>query len=257
MIPVAQAAYTHIYCRLQLAPSSLSRIRQPRTRWKSACRYHVMTSCSSDHGATESRRKPTIVGLTGSIGMGKSTVASMFRDLGVPVADADAAVHALYAKGGAAVGPVGALFPSAIVDGQVSRPALGALVLADTAALKRLESIVHPLVRDERKAFVERERERGTPLVVLDIPLLFETGCEGEVDLIAVVSASAEKQRERVLARPGMTLEKFESILAKQLPDAHKRRRAGAVIDTSVSLDDTRAQVAALVAKLQGVVAAS
>lgn len=191
-----------------------------------------------------------LLGLTGSIGMGKSTVARFFRDEGVPVYDADAAVHALYADGGAAVGPVGAAFPSAIADGAVDRERLSRLVLNDADALKRLESIVHPLVGAAQMQFLEDARRAGAPVVVLDIPLLFEKGGEKRVDVVAVVSAPADVQRARVLARPGMTVEKFEAILAKQTPDPDKRARADFVIETGGSFDDTRAQVRAVLKAL-------
>ncbi len=192
-----------------------------------------------------------ILGLTGSIGMGKSTVAAMFRDLGVPVFDADAAVHALYQQGGAAVAPVAAAFPGAIVDGAVDRQKLGAAVFGQPEAIKRLEAIVHPLVSAVRNDFLAAARARGDALLVFDIPLLFETGGEARCDATAVVSAPAAAQRARVLARPGMTEDKFAAILAKQMPDADKRARATYVIPTGGSLDETRAAVAALVARFR------
>lgn len=191
-----------------------------------------------------------ILGLTGSIGMGKSTTAAMFAAQGVPVNDADAVVHDLYR--GKAVPLVGAAFPDAIVDGVVDRNRLSAAVLGDPAALKRLESIVHPLVREEEVAFLARHRAAGTPLVALDIPLLFEVGAEGRVDKIAVVTAPAEQQRARVLARPGMSEEKFEAILAKQVPDAEKRARADFVIDTGHGLEPARQAVANIIGELTG-----
>lgn len=173
-----------------------------------------------------------IIGLTGSIGMGKSTTARMFRDSGVAVYDADAAVHALYRRGGAGVAPVEAAFPQAVVDGVVDRAKLSALVLPDPAALARLEGIVHPLLRAERAAFVHAERARRAGLCVLDIPLLFETGGENDVDAIVVVSADPATQRRRVLDRGTMSEAQFEAIVAKQTPDAEKRRRAHWLIDT-------------------------
>lgn len=191
-----------------------------------------------------------ILGLTGSIGMGKSTTAAMFAAQGVPVNDADAVVHELYR--GKAVPLVAAAFPDAIVDGVVDRNRLSAAVLGNPAALKRLESIVHPLVREAELAFLARHRAAGTPLVVLDIPLLFEVGAEGRVDRIAVVTAPPEQQRARVLARPGMTDEKFEAILAKQVPDAEKRARADYVIDTGQGLDQARQAVARIIGELTG-----
>lgn len=192
-----------------------------------------------------------LLGLTGSIGMGKSTVAQMFRDEGAPVYDADAAVHALYAAGGAAVGPVGEAFPAAIVDEAVDRDRLSKLVLKDAEALKRLEHIVHPLVGAAQMQFLDDARRAGAAVVVLDIPLLYEKGGAARVDVVAVVSAPAEAQRARVLARPGMSVEKFEAILAKQVPDAEKRARADFVIETGGSFEETRAQVRAVLKALQ------
>lgn len=182
-----------------------------------------------------------VLGLTGSIGMGKSTTLGFFRAAGVPVHDADAAVHRLYA--GAAVAPVDAAFPGTSVDGVIDRTRLAARVLGDPAALRQLEAIVHPLVRAEERAFLAAARKTAAPLVVLDIPLLFETGAENRVDVVVVVSAPAEAQRARVLGRPGMTEEKFASILAKQVPDAEKRRRAHFLVDTSRGFDSARAQI--------------
>lgn len=189
-----------------------------------------------------------VVGLTGSIGMGKSTTAAMFRDAGVPVHDSDETVHRLYR--GAAVEPVGAAFPGVVRDGEIDRQALAAQVLGDRARLSLLESIVHPLVRAESDRFLATHRAAGTPMVVLDIPLLFETHAERRVDRIVVVSAPAEVQSKRVLARPGMTEEKFAAILAKQVPDAEKRLRADYVIDTGRGLDAARAQVADVIAAI-------
>ncbi|GBF98057.1 hypothetical protein Rsub_10285 [Raphidocelis subcapitata] len=191
---------------------------------------------------------PYVLGLTGSIGMGKSTVSAMLRARGVPVVDADAIVHALYAPGGAAVAPVGAAFPSAVAAGAVDRAALSAAVVGRPEAMAALEGIVHPLVEAERVAAMREAAERGAALVVLDIPLLFETGGEGACDGVAVVSAPAGVQRARVLARPGMTPEKFEAILGRQVPDAEKRARADFVIDTGCSLRETEAAVDALLA---------
>ena len=182
--------------------------------------------------------------------MGKSTVADMFRDLGVPVHDADASVHRLYAKGGAAVGPVGAAFPGAVRDGAIDRAALSPLVVGQPDAMKRLERIVHPLVRAEEKRFLADNA--SAPLVVLDIPLLFETGADARVDRTVVVSAPESVRRARVLLRPGMTADKLDAIIAKQVPDEAKRSRAHHIIDTGVTLDETRGQVAALVDELLG-----
>ena len=184
-----------------------------------------------------------IVGLTGSIGMGKSTTARLFWELGVPVYDADAAVHEIYAQGGAAVELVGDAFPGVVVDGAIDRARLGAQVLGAPEALKTLEGIVHPLLGQHRRRFFEQAEENGADLVVLDVPLLFETGGDRGLDAVIVVSAPEHVQRERVLARPGMTLEKLEAILARQLPDKEKRARADIVIDTSQGLEDARRQV--------------
>lgn len=191
-----------------------------------------------------------VLGLTGSIGMGKSTTAKMFAAEGVPMHDSDEAVHRLYA--GPAVPLIEAAFPGTIVDGVVDRTRLAAQVLGKPEALKRLEGIVHPLVRADTDAFVARHREAGTPVVVLDIPLLFETGGRGRVDKVVVVSAPAEVQRERVLSRPGMTAEKFEAILARQVPDAEKRRLADYVVDTGHGMEPARAAVRAIVHELRG-----
>ena len=192
--------------------------------------------------------KPFILGLTGSIGMGKSAVAAMFTDLGVPVFDADAAVHELQGAGGALLPAIEAAFPGSTNAQGVKRAELGARVFGQPEELRKLEAIVHPAVHAMRQAFlVEHD---GAPLVVFDIPLLYERGGADRVDAVSVVSAPADVQRQRVLARPGMTPEKFAQILALQVPDAEKRARADFVIDTSVTLDQTRAQVVALVARL-------
>lgn len=191
-----------------------------------------------------------VLGLTGSIGMGKSATAKMFAETGVPVHDSDETVHRLYA--GAAAPLVEAAFPGTVVADVVDRSLLAARVLGDAAALKKLEAIIHPLVRADADAFVARHRAADAPLVVLDIPLLFETAGRDRVDKVAVVSAPAEVQRARVLGRPGMTAAKFEQILARQVSDAEKRRQADFVIDTSHSFDETRAAVAAIVAALTG-----
>jgi dephospho-CoA kinase len=186
-----------------------------------------------------------VLGLTGSIGMGKSTTAKMFAEARVPVHDSDETVHRLYA--GKAAPLIEAAFPGVVVNGAVDRAKLAARVLGDPAALKKLEEIVHPLVRADADAFLARHRAEGALLVVLDIPLLFETGGRGRVDKVVVVSAAPEIQRERVLARPGMTAEKFESILARQMPDAEKRRLADFVVDTGQGFDAARAEVAKIV----------
>ena len=192
--------------------------------------------------------RPLIVGLTGSIGMGKSTVAAMFADEGVPVFDADAEVHRLQGKDGALLPAIEAAFPGSTGQEGVKRAELGAMVFDDPAALARLEAIVHPAVAEARAAFLARHGD--APLVVFDIPLLFEKGGHEAVDRIVVVSAPAEVQRERVLARPGMTAEKFAHILGLQVPDAEKRARADHIIDTGTTLDATRAAVAQLVREL-------
>jgi len=192
--------------------------------------------------------RPFILGLTGSIGMGKSTVAEMFRELGVPVFDADEAVHHLQGPGGKLLPAIEELFPGTTGPAGVDRAKLGEAVFRDPPAMMRLEAIVHPVVAAERQAFlIEHAGER---LVVFDIPLLYEKQLAGSVDAVAVVSADAETQRRRVLARPGMTPEKFAGILALQMPDAEKRERADHLIDTGVSLDETRAAVAELVRNL-------
>jgi dephospho-CoA kinase len=192
-----------------------------------------------------------VIGLTGSIGMGKSTTAAMFREAGVPVYDADAAVHDLYDEGGAAVGPVGEAFPGVVRDGKVDREALRQAVLGKPEALKRLNAIVHPLVGRDRVAFFRDAEAAGADMVVLDVPLLFETGGHANVDAIVVASAPADLQRERVLARPGMTPERLDAILDQQLADAEKRARAHFVVDTANGLAPARAQVAAIIAALR------
>ncbi len=194
--------------------------------------------------------KPFVLGLTGSIGMGKSTVAKIFADEGVPVFDADAAVHRLQGPEGALVKAIEAHFPGTTGPGGVVRGALAERVLGEPEKLRQLEALIHPAVALERKAFLAEHC--GAPLVVLDIPLLFEAGGADEVDRIVVVTAPAEVQRERVLARPGMTVEKFERILARQLPDPEKRARADFVIPTGGSLEETRASVRRIVACLSG-----
>jgi dephospho-CoA kinase len=182
-----------------------------------------------------------VLGLTGSIGMGKSTAARFFAEAGVPVHDADAAVHQLYEA--EAVAPIEAAFPGATRDGKVDRGKLAARVLGDPAAIKRLEAIVHPLVRESSSRFLAAAAARGARVVVLDIPLLFETDGAARVDAVVVVSARPATQRERVLARPDMTVEKFDAILAQQMPDAEKRRRAHFIVDSSRSFDSARAQI--------------
>lgn len=189
-----------------------------------------------------------LLGLTGSIGMGKSTTTAMFADLGAVVWNADDAVHRLYAPGGAAVGPVGEAFPGVVVDGAVDRTRLAEAVGKDDTAFRLLEAIVHPLVAQGRAADLEAARTAGVKLAVLDIPLLFETGGDRAVDAVVVVTADPAIQAERVLARPGMTRERFDAILARQMPDAEKRARADFVIDTGRGLEAARAEVEAIVA---------
>ena len=187
------------------------------------------------------------LGLTGGIGMGKSTAAAIFRDLGHPVWDADAAVHRLYAPGGAAVAPVAAGFPGVLRDGGIDRAALKAALAADSSGFARLEAIVHPLVAADRAAFVADHAH--APIVVLDIPLLFENGTQAQMDAVAVVSAPAEVQRARVLARPGMTEPAFQMILARQMPDAEKRRLADWVIPSDTP-EGARAAIVDICARI-------
>jgi dephospho-CoA kinase len=189
--------------------------------------------------------KPLILGLTGSIGMGKSTVAAMFADRGVPVFDADAAVHRLQGAGGRLVTAIERLHPGTTGPDGVDRAKLSAAVLGNPAALRALEALVHPAVGEDRAAFLRHHAD--APLVVFDVPLLFETGGDRYVDKTAVVSAAPDVQRARVLARPGMTEAKLAAILARQLPDAEKRARADVVIATDVPLEQTRAKVNALI----------
>lgn len=192
-----------------------------------------------------------VVVLTGSIGMGKSTTADMFRQAGAVVWDADAVVHGLYGPGGAAVGPVGRLFPDTVIDGAVDRGRLAARLEQSPEGFSRLEAVVHPLVRADREAFVETARSQGRPVVVLDIPLWFETGSDRRgVDTVVVVSAPAAEQRRRVLARPGMTEARFQQIVDRQMPDADKRAQADVVIDTGRGMEAARRQVEALIRSL-------
>jgi dephospho-CoA kinase len=189
-----------------------------------------------------------LIGLTGSIGMGKSTTAALFRAAGVPVHDADAAVHRLYE--GRAVAAIEAAFPGVAVEGVVDRGKLAAHVVGDQAALARLEAIVHPLVRDSEATFLAEARAGGHRLVVLDIPLLFETGRAASLDAIVVVSAPQAVQRARVLSRPGMSEQKFAALLARQVPDAEKRRQAHFIVDSSRSIEAAGRQVRAILAAL-------
>jgi dephospho-CoA kinase len=191
-----------------------------------------------------------VLGLTGSIGMGKSTTAKMFSDFGVPVHDSDEAVHRLYR--GKAAPLVEAAFPGTTVEGAVDRAKLAERVLGDAAALKRLEALIHPLVRADATAFLKRHHAAGAPLAVVDIPLLFETDGQERVDQVVVVTAPPDMQRERVLSRPGMTDEKFRKILAKQVPDEEKRRLADFVIDTGQGMEAARHAVADIIEELTG-----
>ncbi|HWY62695.1 MAG TPA: dephospho-CoA kinase [Rhizomicrobium sp.] len=187
--------------------------------------------------------KPFIIGLTGSIAMGKSETAKLFAAEGVWVHDADAAIHKLYGKGGAAVAKIAEAFPGTVRDGAVDRAALSARVAGDPQALEKLESLVHPLVAEERDAFLRAAEQKGEAIVLLDIPLLFETGAEAGLDALVVASAPAMVQRTRALSRPGMTAEKFESLLSRQLPDVDKRARAHFVVVTDKGQDHARDQV--------------
>ena len=191
-----------------------------------------------------------VLGLTGSIGMGKSTTAKLFAEAGVPVHDSDEAVHRLYSGAGAPI--VEAAFPGTVKEGIVDRSELAKRVVGNPLAIARLEKIVHPLVRADADAFLRHHRAAGAPLAVLDIPLLFETGGTDRVDRIVVVTAPADVQRERVLSRPGMTPERLDAILARQMPDAEKREMADFVIDTGAGLAAARAGVHAIICELTG-----
>src|SRR2546421_823004 len=191
---------------------------------------------AGDHGG-----RMFILGLTGSIGMGKSTTAGFFREAGVPVHDSDAVVHRLYE--GEAVGPVEAAFAGVTVDGKIDRAKLSQKLVGNPEAIRTLEAIVHPLVRAVSERFIEEQAARGARVIVLDIPLLFETGGETRVDAVVVVSAPGDVQRARVLSRGGMTAERFDALLARQMSDAEKRARAHFVVDSSRSFDSARAQV--------------
>ena len=188
-----------------------------------------------------------ILGLTGSIGMGKSTTAKLFIEAGVPVYDADATVHKIYE--GEAVPAVEAAFPGTTADGKVDRAKLSTVVLHDAAAMKRLEQIVHPMLRSHHRQFLDDAESSGAPVAVVDVPLLYETGGETRVDAVVVVTTDAATQRQRILARDGMTAEKLDAILARQLPDAEKRRRADFVVDTSHGLEPVRAAIRDILAK--------
>ncbi len=195
-------------------------------------------------------REPFVLGLTGSIGMGKSTTADLFRRKGIPVWDADETVHRLYAPGGKAVRPLSRLRPDVLRDNAIDRSELKKWIASDPTALKQIESIVHPLVASDREDFLLGAEAVGEPIVVVDIPLLFETGYDDKVDAVLVVTAPEAVQRARVMARPGMTEEAFQTMLSKQMPDAEKRERADFVIQ-SLDIDATRKSVAALIERLQ------
>ncbi len=190
-----------------------------------------------------------VIGLTGSIGMGKTTTAKLFAEEGVPVCDSDAVVHDLYQN--EAVGPIANIFPDAVNDGAVDRDRLSTILRENPAQFPALEKIVHPLVRAKQDAFVEAQRGNGERFALLDIPLLFETKAESRVNVIVVVSCAAEIQRRRVLSRPGMTEEKFQMILARQMPDWEKREKADFLIDTGRGIEDARVQVRAVLDALQ------
>jgi dephospho-CoA kinase len=191
-----------------------------------------------------------VIGLTGSIGMGKTETARMFAEQGIPVSDSDAIVHRLYEEGGVAVAPVEKAFPGVVTDGRIDRQKLARHLSSHPGDFARLENIVHPLVRAEQAKFLAETRKLKKPLAVLDIPLLFETKRDHEVDRIVVVSAPADVQRRRVLARPGMTEEKFAAIMARQLPDAEKRARADFIVDSDRGFDHARRQVRAIIAAI-------
>jgi dephospho-CoA kinase len=193
--------------------------------------------------------RPLLIGLTGSIGMGKTETAKMFAQLGVPVYDSDAAVHRLYEPGGAAVSEIEKAFPGSVRDGRVDRALLSKKLAGDDAAFKRLEAIVHPLVAEDQRRFMEAARD--AQMVVQDVPLLFETGGHRRMDAVVVVSAPPEVQRKRVIARPGMTEEKLDHILSRQIPDAEKRAKAHFVVETGNGLDHAFEQVKAIVAALK------
>jgi dephospho-CoA kinase len=190
-----------------------------------------------------------VIGLTGSIGMGKTTTAELFAAEGVPVHDADRVVHDLYR--GEATGAIEAAFPGTVIGGEVDRGKLAENLAKNPANFKRLESIVHPLVQMRQREFLDKQRKAGMPFVLLDIPLLFETGADAQVDAVVVASCDEKIQRRRVLDRPGMTQAKLDLILSRQLPDAEKRARADFIVDTGISIDDARRQVQAILATLR------
>jgi dephospho-CoA kinase len=195
--------------------------------------------------------RPFVIGLTGSLAMGKSQTAKLFAAEGVPVHDADATIHKLYGRGGAAVAEIAQAFPGTVHGGAVDRAALSARVADDPAALKKLETLVHPLVAAEREDFLRAAAARGEAIILLDIPLLFETGAEAGLDALVVASAPVTVQRERALSRPGMTAKKFETLLARQMPDVDKRAQAHFVVVTDKGLDHAREQVRMILAAIR------
>jgi len=195
-----------------------------------------------------------IIGLTGSIAMGKTETAKMFKRLNIPVYNADAAVHELYAKTGAAVEPIGRLFPDVVNNGEISREKLSQKIIQDPGVVDIIEKIVHPLVRAKQNEFISQSQKDGAQLVILDIPLLFETGAEARVDKIIIVTAPAHIQRQRALARPGMTEEKFQLILSRQVPDAEKRAKADYIVETDKGLEQAFQQVRAIVDDLNATI---
>jgi len=197
------------------------------------------------------RKRPLLVGLTGSIGMGKSETAQLFARLGIPVHDADAVVHRLYDQGGAAVPAIRRMFPDSVVEGRVERSRLAQELRRDPSAFAKLEAIVHPLVARDQKEFVERAAAERADIVVLDIPLLFESGRQADMDAVVVVSAPGDVQRARVLARPGMSEEALDHILARQMPDVDKRARAHFVVETGEGIEQAFEQVKAIVSALR------
>jgi dephospho-CoA kinase len=197
-----------------------------------------------------SKPRPYLIGLTGSIGMGKTETARMFAELGIPVYDADAAVHRLYEPGGAAVPEIVKAFPGCVVNGRVDRTALAKVVAAEKDGLRRLEAIVHPLVAEDQSRFLDQTTAKGAEMIVLDIPLLLETGGHSRMDAVVVVTAPADVQRARVLNRPSMTEEKLDHILSRQMPDEEKRAQAHFTVETDKGLEHARAQVKQIMAAL-------
>mmetsp|Transcript_27101 Transcript_27101/g.51241 ORF Transcript_27101/g.51241 Transcript_27101/m.51241 type:complete len:291 (-) Transcript_27101:239-1111(-) len=243
--PCSRTNFDTFYCQRVNSGNLLSWRSQRRKKQE-----HLGLLCSrmTEPVSTPAGPRPFVLGLTGSIGMGKSTVSDMFRKHSIPVLDADKLVHELYGPGGEAVEPVGKLFPGVVVDGAVSRPELAKHVINQEANMKKLEAIVHPLVAAQRDVFLRQSVKDRHRLIVMDIPLLFETSAEKGVDAVLVVStANLELQKQRVCARPGMTEEKFAAILSRQVPDDEKRKRADFVLDTSCAVDETEAKLVAII----------